>query len=264
MKTLLSLFDYSGQWSEPFARNGWNVIQWDIKLDEFMDVNNIDLVETALELFENVDGIIAAPPCTEFTASCAQYWNMKDADGRTEAALQLVSQVMKLVNLFQPTDPGYDGTFFWGLENPVGRLNKLVPELGKGFFFHPWQYAGHVCNSPEDLQELERIRAKNGFNVSPSENAFVIACNAYTKKTGLWGDFNRNLELKPIEPVKCAPQGSFTQRLGGKSAKTKEERSHTPEGFANAFYEANKDWREGSAWKKELEEAYPGYVEEDY
>ena len=31
MKTLLSLFDYSGQWSAPFADAGWTVVQVDIK-----------------------------------------------------------------------------------------------------------------------------------------------------------------------------------------------------------------------------------------
>lgn len=242
MKTLLSLFDYSGAWCEPFAVNGWNVIQWDIKLDEFMDVHNIDLAETALELFEDVDGIIAAPPCTEFTVSCAQYWNMKDADGRTAAAVALVHQVEKLVDLFTPTDPEYEGTFFWALENPVGRLSKLVPEIGDPWYFDPWHFAGHLRPTKADLKQLEGIRAKNGIGVTKEETQLVLDLNAYTKKTGLWGDFNRNLERKPIEPVKCAPQGGPTQRLGGKSAKTKEERSNTPMGFAWAFYEANKNY----------------------
>src|SRR5688572_27036993 len=102
MKTLLSLFDYSGTWSDPFAANGWNVIQWDIKIAEFMDINKVYDVEEALDLFEDVDGIIAAPPCTDFTVSCNRLWDMKDADGRTAAALQLVNQTMKLVNLFTP------------------------------------------------------------------------------------------------------------------------------------------------------------------
>src|SRR5690348_41864 len=108
MPTLLSLFDYSGEWSRPYYENGWEVIQWDIKLAEFMDVNNIETAEIALETFEEVDGILAAPPCTEFTVSCAQWWNMKDQDGRTAAAVQLVLQVLRLVDLFKPTDPDYE------------------------------------------------------------------------------------------------------------------------------------------------------------
>lgn len=242
MKTLLSVFDYSGQWAEPFARNGWLVHQWDIKIDEFMDVNNIDSVETALDLFENVDGILAAPPCTEFTVSCSQYWNMKDQDGRTAAAVRLVRQVQKLADLFMPTDDEYEGSFFWVLENPVGRLPTLIPEIGKPIYFDPCDYAGYLKPTKKDLALLDKIRKKNGHNVTKKETEFVVAKNAYTKKTGLWGCFNKNIPKRRIEPVKCAPQGSFTQRLGGKSAKTKEERSITPDGFAEAFYQANHDF----------------------
>lgn len=242
MKTLLSLFDYSGTWSDPFAANGWNVIQWDIKIADFMDINQVDSVETALELFDDVDGIIAAPPCTEFTVSCNRLWDMKDADGRTAAALRLVHQTQKLVDLFRPTDPEYDGTFFWSLENPVGRLPKLVPEIGDPWYFNACDYAGWLKLSRTDRQELKRIRAKDGQGLTREEFDLVVGANAYTKKTGLWGDFNRDLVKKPIQPIKCAPQGSFTQRFNG-GAKGKEERSVTPQGFALAFYHANKDYR---------------------
>jgi hypothetical protein len=253
VKTLLSLFDYSGTWSDPFAANGWNVIQWDIKIADFMDINEVDNVDTALDLFDNVDGIIAAPPCTEFTVSCNRLWDMKDADGRTAAALRLVHQTMKLVNLFTPTDPDFDGTFFWGLENPVGRLPKLVPEIGDPWYFNACDYAGWLPGSRKRAKELARIRAKDGKDLTREEFDFVVQANAYTKKTGLWGDFNRDLVKKPIKPVKCAPQGSFTQRFNG-GAKGKEERSITPEGFALAFFHANKDYR--GKWYDELQEQF--------
>lgn len=241
MKTLLSLFDYSGTWSDPFARNGWNVIQWDIKISDFMDINDIGNVEDALDLFEDVDGIIAAPPCTEFTVSCNRLWNLKDQDGRTAAAMQLVNQTQKLVNLFTPTDPEYEGTFFWALENPVGRLPKLAPELGEPWYFNAWEYAGWNKISRKDRARLAEIRAKDGHGLTRDEFDLVVRVNAYTKRTGLFGDFNRDLVKKPIKPIKCAPQGTFTQRFNG-GAKGKEERSITPEGFALAFYEANKDY----------------------
>ncbi len=248
MKTLLSLFDYSGTWSDPFAKNGWNVINWDIKLDEFMDVNNIDGVETALELFESVDGIMAAVPCTEFTSSCAQYWGIKDADGRTAKAVELVRQFQRLTDLFTPTDPEYDGTFFSVMENPVGRIGTLFPELGKPYYFDPCDFSGHIKITKADRARLEQIRIKNGKDVTREEFDFVVRCNAYTKKTGLWGDFNRNLDKRRIEPVKCSPTGSMVMRYNG-GAKGKEERSITPEGFAQAFYEANKNYR--GAWAEE-------------
>lgn len=240
MPTLLSLFDFSGEWSQPYYEAGWEVIQWDIKISEFMDVNNIDCAEIAFDLFEDVNGILAAPPCTEFTVSCAQYWNMKDKDGRTQAAVQLVRQVQKLVNLFSPTDPEYDEIFFWGLENPVGRLPTLIPEIGAPWYFHPYEFAGYLNPSKKELCKLDQIRKKNGFGVTKEEAEFVVEMNAYTKRTGIWGDFNNSIVKKPIPPVKCSPQGSYTQRFGGKSEKTKEERSITPAGFAKAFYQANR------------------------
>ena len=59
------------------------------------------------------------------------------------------------------------------------------------------------------------------------------------KKTGLWGKFNRDLPRNDVEPLRVCSQGSWVQRLGGKSDKTKELRSMTPLGFAYAFYAAN-------------------------
>tara|TARA_R110000803_G_scaffold156365_3_gene220905 strand:- start:1032 stop:1760 length:729 start_codon:yes stop_codon:yes gene_type:complete len=241
MKTLLSLFDYSGAWSRPYALNGWNVHQWDIKLSEFMDINSIDSAETALELFENVDGIIAAPPCTHFTASGAQYWTIKDEDGRTWEMLELVNQVARLADLFTPTDLDFieeNDPFFWAVENPVGRLSKLTG-WDKPFYFNPCDFAGWTEPTTAELLTLDAIRVKDGIDVLETEVDLVKEINCYTKKTGLWGEFNRDLEKKPVEAVKCSPQGSFTQRYGGDSVKTKEQRSNTPEGFAWAFYNAN-------------------------
>ena len=57
----------------------------------------------------------------------------------------------------------------------------------------------------------------------------------YTKKTLLWGEF--------IEPIKCPVEPTEGSKLwsmyGGKSAHTKEMRSITPQGFAQAFFKAN-------------------------
>jgi len=62
----------------------------------------------------------------------------------------------------------------------------------------------------------------------------------YTKKTGLWGRFTPPLPLFiggdwRVEPV----EGSKMLRYGGNSERTKEQRSETPEGFAQAFFMAN-------------------------
>ena len=240
-KTLLSLYDYSGMWSKPFWDAGWNVIQMDLKHGQ--DINQFQSVEDVWDYgINDVHGILAAPPCTDFTVSGAQFWKAKDEDGRTAEAIKLVNQVQRFADLFTPTDPDYDEPFFWVMENPVGRLNTLLPELGAPMYFNPWEYAGYLKPGKDVLLRLDQIRLKNGIGVTNEESAFVVEWEAYTKKTGLWGNFNKNLIKKPVPAVKCSKQGSFTQRLGGKSTKTKEERSHTPMGFAMAFFNANENY----------------------
>lgn len=240
MKRVLSLFDYSGNWPEFFLQGGWDVVTWEKKAGR--DVNSLKSVETCIDLFEYVDGVLAAIPCTDFANSGAQYWRAKDLDGRTDASMELVKQTLRIVDLFTPTDPDYNEPFFWSIENPVGRLGSLFPELPPPMYFHPYEFAGHLNLTSQDHNELDRIRCKDGVNITFDEVEFVIQCNAYTKKTGLWGLFNPDLTKRPVEPVKLCKQGSFTQRLGGNTAKTKEKRSITPLGFAKAYYEANKDF----------------------
>ncbi len=249
MKTLLSLFDYSGTWSEPFMRNGWEVIQWDIKLAEFMDITSFTDYETTMEMLDGYDiqGIIAGPPCTDFTVSGNQYWSQKDAAGQTKKSLEFVLQVLRLVDALRPTDPDYfdenpDSSFFWAIENPVGRMARLAG-LDDAYWFNPCDFAGHTNPTLEQIKTLDRIRSKNGKDVTDQENEAVLEVNAYTKKTGLWGQFNRDLVKMPIAPIKTCKAGSPLMRLGGKSARTKELRSNTPAGFAEAFYEANKNYQ---------------------
>lgn len=95
---------------------------------------------------------------------------------------------------------------FWALENPVGRLRGLrAHRIGEPrLIFDPFMYG-----------------------------------DPYTKKTLLWGRFNAP-SPRPVKPVRVCAQGSWIQRLGGKSERTKTLRSQTPPGFARAFFEANR------------------------
>lgn len=241
MKTILSLFDYSGVWPKPFADAGYSVHSLDLKRgDNILDFRSAD---DWLERFPDVDGILAGPPCTDFTNSGAQYWPAKDADGRTAASLELVRQVLRCVDLYRPTDQDYDGTFFWALENPVGRLPKLLPQLGKAWHFDPCDFAGYLSYTAAEENEIERLRRKDGKGFTIEDACFVMQTNLYTKKTGLWGEFNRDIPKRRLEPIRCNSQGSPLQTFGGNTDKTKELRSNTPLGFSIAFYEANKDWR---------------------
>jgi hypothetical protein len=187
IKTILSLFDYSGNWPSFYKEAGYDVYQIDIK----HDLNILDITKD--DLPDSVYGILAAPPCTDFAGSGAQYWKVKDTDGRTEASLSLVDKTLEIISW-------YPELKFWALENPVGRLSKLRPALGKPWYFQPHWFG-----------------------------------DAYTKKTGLWGNFNKDLPRNDVEP----DPNSWIMKLGGKSEKTKELRSMTPLGFAKAFFLAN-------------------------
>lgn len=191
--TILSLFDFTGNWSRPYREAGYPVLQMDQKHGDELRTFDFTRIPRG-----SVRGILIAVPCTEFAVSGAQYWRQKDADGRTAAAVALVRCALSIVHHHRPR--------WWALENPVGRLNKLVPELQP---HGPWYW------NPCDFGD------------------------PYTKKTGLWGTFNRDLPRTPVEPVRSSAQGSWVQCLGGKSERTKELRSITPMGFARAFFQAN-------------------------
>jgi len=182
-KTILSLYDYTGNWSQPYLANGYHVIQIDKKLTG-EDVRLLQKPEA------EIYGILAAPPCTVFASSGA--W-VKRSDEEMIDGISMVDAVLRLVHVCNPV--------FWALENPVG---KLVRYLGKPrMYFNPCDYG-----------------------------------DPYTKKTCLWGDFNEPVK-SPVEPARVCGQGSWVQKLGGKSERTKELRSATPMGFAWKFFQAN-------------------------
>jgi hypothetical protein len=200
MKTILSLFDYSGNWSRPYKEAGYNVYRVDVKHD--IDILSLD-IDRDIKPLGKIYGILAAPPCTDFAGSGAQYWKAKDADGRTARSLALIHKSLEIIDKTNPV--------FWALENPVGRLPTLVPKLGKPWYFNPHEFAGWLHG-----EDAERER--------------------YTKRTGIWGVFNRPEKT----PLSVVPGCNPIMSLGGKSERTKELRSMTPMGFAYAFYEANK------------------------
>ena len=130
-KTILSLFDRTGVWSQPYVDAGYNVVRVD--LADGLDVNDFSveyLIDT-LELDEVV-GVLAACPCTDFSASGARWWNEKDADGRTAASIELVKQTLRTIEYFNPT--------FWAIENPVGRIQRVAGLPEPRLIFQPHHY----------------------------------------------------------------------------------------------------------------------------
>lgn len=179
MMTVLSLFDFTGTWSKPYADAGYDVQRVDIK--------NGDDVVMVEDLGYPVRGILAAPPCTHLAGSGARWWAEKGDEALRES-LALVDAVFRLVWVHRPQ--------WWALENPVGRLTRYLgpPKL----MFDPSDYG-----------------------------------DPYTKKTCLWGEFNFPI-YRPVE----ATEGSKMHKLPP-SPDRAAQRSVTPGGFAQSFFDAN-------------------------
>lgn len=197
-KIVLSLFDKSGQWSQPWEDAGYQVYRFDIQNDpEVGDVNKFD-TEFFNDTFGSFEGqdiyaILAACPCTDFASSGARHFAAKDADGRTVSSVKLVHQTLATIEYFKPS--------VWAIENPVGRIEKLTG-------LPPWR----LSFDPNHLGD------------------------PYTKKTLLWGRFNGEL---PVAPVEATEGSKMHSKYGGSSIATKNARSVTPEGFAYGFFMAN-------------------------
>lgn len=194
-KIILDLCGGTGAWSKPYSENGYKVFVIDPN-SECENVIGITIQQYLFQLNQikflkhQVHGILAAPPCTEFASSGARWWKQKDPNLLKEAII-IVRAVLAVIDITQPE--------FWCLENPVGRLQKCVPELG------PWRLKFNPCDYGDP----------------------------YTKQTCLWGKFNTP-KKNPVEPI----LGSKIHTLPETRERPK-LRSLTPKGFAEAFFNAN-------------------------
>jgi len=197
-KVILSLFDHTANWSKPYINAGYPVILWDAQ-------DGWDIIENdpAIQLDGlNVHGILSAVPCTAFAGSGARWWKDKDklgssncdcCDTITEHYVTMAMATLRLVEVFNPD--------FWVIENPVGRIERLIPE----------------------------IKPYRSFSFNPSDFG-----DPYPKRTILWGEFNSPVITQPVlslfkEEIHNVAPGADRQNI----------RSATPMGFAKAFYEAN-------------------------
>ncbi len=189
--TILSLCDFTGNWSRPYEETGYNVIR--IDLQHGQDVRIMPFIP------EPIHGILAAPPCDHFSRVGARWWPAK-GDGAILEGLAVVDACLRAVAIYRPT--------WWALENPIGRLKDyLGPPKWR---FDPYQFG-----------------------------------NAWTKRTWLWGHFTPPMPLFSIQaqqivkPVMAGTVIGSRDRTSLLSSRQKNERSATPSGFAQAFFEAN-------------------------
>lgn len=245
-KTVVSLYDYTGEAVRPWAEAGYQCLCLDIqhpvgghiaKGDYYPETGGYILEvnwDRAMLPSDTVDLIqrkargpivagFAFPVCTDLAASGAKHWQTKaarDPDFQIRAAgyAKEAAQILESV-----TDK-------WMLENPNGALTRLWRRWD--YSFNPCDYGGYLDDAPH-----------------PRWPEYIPARDAYTKRTNLWAGKGFTMpERKPVAPVVLTytkRDGSTTTgspqwgKLGGKSTKTKNIRSATPRGFARAVFEAN-------------------------
>jgi hypothetical protein len=121
---ILSLCDFTGNWSRPYEESGYEVVRVDIQHGQ--DVR----------LFRyrgRVHGILAAPPCTHFSRAGAWTWPAKGEPALLEG-LAVVDACLRIIAVHRPA--------WWALENPIGRLKDYLGEPNFKFdpcdFGDPW------------------------------------------------------------------------------------------------------------------------------
>lgn len=198
-KIVLDLCGGSGAWSKPYADAGY-------------DVRIVTLPDQDVRTYDppgNVYGILAAPPCTEFSFVLNEKIE-RDLDG----GMEIVNACQSIIRKAAPK--------WWALENPYGHLVKF---LGRPrFVFQPWEFG----------DPWTKRTAIWGDFVPPEP---------------VYGDWNDVPKLPLyIRPGRKKPNMVWLHKsskalipsFSGFSADTDAAfRAITPQGFARAFYAAN-------------------------
>jgi len=114
-KIILDLCGGSGSWSKPYVDAGY-----DVRVVTFPDGD----VRT-YKPPPNVHGILAAPPCTEFSIA-----RNHTIDRDFESGMEIVNACLDIIKKCEPK--------WWALENPAGHLTKFLGE--PRYTFQPWWF----------------------------------------------------------------------------------------------------------------------------
>jgi hypothetical protein len=223
---VVSLFDYTGIMMKPWREAGYNVCLVDLQHPDGVTIvedeistystYGIDLrneVPSGLKILAERGKILFVsgfPECTNVAVSGAAHF-IKKGPRALALSLDLFATCKEL---------GEKSGAPYMIENPVSTFSTYC---GKpDYIFHPYEYGGYL--PPDDFH--------------PLYPEIINPRDAYPKKTCLWtGNGFQMPDKRPVE----VPPGYSKQhtKLGGKSLKTKNIRSATPRGFAQAVFEAN-------------------------
>lgn len=200
-KIILDLCGGTGSWSKPYAEAGYDVRVISYPM---YDVNKFIPPES-------VYGILAAPPCTQF--SFARTRAKKERDLTT--GFETVQSCLRII--WQCRLSG--SLNFWALENPKGYLRQL---LGKPpLEFNPFDF-GDPYSKATDLWGYFNHPKKNPVPVAEDCIKFGVKQN-HLKHVSFRDLFNE-------DGYERCPTMNIRQI----------RRSVTPAGFAQAFFKANR------------------------
>lgn len=231
MKIILDLCGGTGSWAKPWLEAEYKVITITLPDYSVLNYHNdgiwisftsiTDKPRIAVKV-KDIVGILAAPPCTMFSFARTNAKKPRDLREGMECVRACLDIIWSIKEIKQETGKKTLPLKFWALENPYHGF--LTQFLGKpALTFDPWEFG-----------------------------------DGYQKRTALWGHFNEPIK-NPIPMTKeakaKAKTNSHIHTLGVKFDYLKSKdihpeafgkfdrqtrRSITPQGFAKAFYEANK------------------------
>lgn len=201
-KIILDLCGGTGAWSRPYREAGY-------------DVRLITLPEHNVLTYEpptGVYGILAAPPCTEF--SLAKGGQHRDFQG----GMNVISACLRII-----WECRISGSLkFWALENPLGFLRQFIGR--PHFTFEQWWYGGDKCKATDlwgyfqEPAPTVKQMPKKMQSVKPEDRRHAR-------------DWSRRVYPPEYENYLSQFQGD---------AKRAAIRAITPSGFAQAFFKANR------------------------
>lgn len=222
-KIILDLCGGTGSWSKPYKEAGYDVRL--ITLPDY-EVENVTFADTAILFhrasggftavrYDKVHGILAAPPCTEFSiAKTTAPRNFAKGMATVRACMEIVWQCQS-----------YGKLKFWALENPRGLLVRFLGN--PAYRFEQWQFGGAI----------EKPTCVWGIFNKP---ASIVTQKPHIDKFRNKVD-DRNLNSREYANPSCPDEyKEYVSQLTGYKAKRAALRAITPPGFAQAFYKANK------------------------
>ena len=234
MKKAIFLFDYTGIMAKPWADAGYICYCFDgqhpqgVTIANHPNILNIgmwfskdstgrymesDIAKILAVTGDDVSFIFGFPECTDLAVSGAAHFAKKRDKNPLfqKEAMMLFYLVELLAGCLKCR---------WACENPVSVASTLWRKPNHSF--HPHEYGGYL---PEN-------------DTHPIYPEYIKPRDAYPKKTCIWS--GNGFVMPGKIPVEVEPGFSDQhKKLGGKSLKTKNIRSATPRGFAQAVFESN-------------------------